>query len=234
MTAAPKPFPRTFYYANAIELFERLAFYGLYIGLSLYLTNIVGMTDVEVGFTLGNWRLVASLSPILCGAIADRITFKRSLVVAFSLYAISYACILLFPERAVVVPALFLGAFAGGFMKPVITGTVVRTSPEGREAEGFGIFYRMINAGSVVGKTLAYFVRRFVALRFVATSSVIASLIALAIAILGYEEPEEGRAKGPALADTLRGYRDALKNLRFAFFLLVVAGFWFMAEQFYM
>ena len=66
-------FPRTFYYANAIELFERLAHYGLYIGLSLYLTNIVHMGDKEVGSTLGNWRLVASLAPIPCGAIADRI-----------------------------------------------------------------------------------------------------------------------------------------------------------------
>jgi dipeptide/tripeptide permease len=232
---AQAPFPRTFYYANAIELFERLAHYGLYIGLSLYLTNVVGMSDVEVGVTLGNWRLVASLAPIACGAIADRITFKRSLIVAFTLYAIAYACLLVFPQRALAIGSLFLAAFAGGFMKPVITGTVVRTSPPGREAEGFGIFYRMINSGSVVGKTLAYVVRRFVALRFVATTSVIASLLALALAIFGYEEPAEGRAeKGPALAETLRGYRDALRNLRFAAFLLVVAGFWFMAEQFYM
>src|SRR5260221_8024128 len=101
-------FPKTFYYANAIELFERLAHYGLYIGLSLYLTNVVGMTDVEVGFTLGNWRMVASLAPIPCGAIADRISFKRSLIVAFTLYAIAYTCILLFPQRALCVASLFL------------------------------------------------------------------------------------------------------------------------------
>ncbi len=235
MTTAPAKFPRTFYYANAIELFERLAHYGLYIGLSLYLTNVVHMTDVEVGVTLGNWRLVASLSPIPCGAIADRITFKRSLLVAFSLYAIAYASLLLFPQKLIAVLSLFLAAIAGGFMKPVIMGTVVRTSPPGRQAEGFGVFYRMINAGSVVGKTLAYVVRRLVALRFVATTSVLASLVALGIAALGYEEPEEGRAeKGPAMRELLAGYGTALRNLRFAAFLLVASGFYFMAEQFYM
>ena len=126
------PFPRTFYVANAIELLERLAHYGLYIGLSLYLVNVVAMTDKEVGSVLGNWRSVASLAPIPCGAIADRLTFKRSLVLAFTLYATAYGTIFLLPQKGPVIAALFLAAFAGGFLKPVITGTVVRTAPEGR------------------------------------------------------------------------------------------------------
>jgi dipeptide/tripeptide permease len=235
--AATQKFPPTFYFANAMELLERLAHYGFYIGLSLYLSNIVKMSDVEVGIVLGNWRLVASLAPIPCGAIADRITFKRSLIIAFSLYATAYAIILALPTRGFVIIGLFLAAIAGGFMKPVIMGTVVRTSPPGRQTEGFGVFYRMINAGSVIGKTLAYGVRRVVALRFVAGTSVIASLCALALAIFAYQEPkDEGAtaAKGPALMETLRGYGGAIKNVRFASFLVIFAGFYFMAEQFYM
>lgn len=233
---APEPFPPTFYWANAMELLERLAHYGFYIGLSLYLSNIVKMSDLEVGFWLGNWRLAASLAPVPCGAIADRFTFKRSLVLAFALYTAAYAGILLFPVRAVVLPCLFLAALGGGFMKPVIMGTVVRTSPPGRQTEGFGVFYRMINSGSVLGKSLAYVVRRVVALRFVAATSVFASVAALGIAIFAYKEPKnEGAApKGPALMDTLRGYGKALKNIRFAAFLVIFAGFYFMAEQFYM
>lgn len=233
--SAPEKFPRTFYYANAMELFERLAHYGFYIGLSLYLTNIVKMTDLEVGFVLGNWRLLGSLAPIPCGAIADRITFKRSLIVAFSLYVTAYGIIVLLPTRAFVILGLALAAVAGGFMKPVIMGTVVRTSPPGRQTEGFGVFYRMINTGSVLGKTIAYGVRRVVALRFVACTSVLASLCALLLAIFAYEEPKDGGApKGPALGETLRGYANALRNVRFACFLVIFAGFYFMAEQFYM
>jgi dipeptide/tripeptide permease len=233
-----QPFPPTFYWANAIELLERLAHYGFYIGLSLYLSNVVKMSDLEVGFWLGNWRLAASLAPIPCGAIADRFTFKRSLVLAFSLYSTAYVGILLFPVRAVVLPCLLLAALAGGFMKPVIMGTVVRTSPPGRQTEGFGVFYRMINSGSVVGKCLAYAVRRIVALRFVAATSVLASLAALGIALFAYQEPKDegggGAARGPALLETLRGYGRAIKNVRFAAFLVIFAGFYFMAEQFYM
>jgi len=235
-TAAPEKFPPTFYYANAIELFERMAHYGFYIGLALYLRKVVGMSDIEVGFTLGNFRFVGSLAPIPCGALADRITFKRSLMLAFTGYATAYATILLVPKKGFVVFALMLAAISGGFMKPVITGTVVRTAPEGRQAEGFAIFYRMVNSGSVVGKTLAFLVRRLVAIRYVSFTSVVASLAALGLAAFVYEEPKASTEvkKGPALSELLRGYREALRNVRFAFFLLVAAGFYFMIEQFYM
>ena len=229
-----EPFPRTFYYANAIELFERLAHYGLYIGLALYLRKVVGMSDIEVGFTLGNYRFLGSLAPIPCGAIADRITFKRSLMIAFAGYSVAYGTLLLVPTKGAVVGALFLAAISGGFMKPVITGTVVRTSPPGRQVEGFGVFYRMINSGSVIGKTLAYGVRRLVAVRFVAATSVVASLISLGIATFLYEEPKDAPAKVPPFKETLKGYGVVLKDLRFVAFLVIFAGWYFMTEQFYM
>ncbi|MFS8070195.1 MAG: MFS transporter, partial [Byssovorax sp.] len=219
---------------NAIELFERLAHYGMYIGLALYLTNVVGYGDVAVGALLGNFRMVGSLAPVPCGAIADRITFKRSLVLAFTLYAVGYIGLFAYPTRAMVPVSLLFLAVGGGFLKPVITGTVVRTAPPGRQVEGFGIFYRMINSGSVVGKSLAYLVRVFVALRYVMITSVVASLVALGLAIFGYTEPTRGAEKKPSFMDTLRGYGDALKNLRFSLFLVLFAGFYFMSEQFYM
>lgn len=233
---AKEPFPRTFYYANGIELFERLAHYGMYIGLSLYLSNVIKMTDIEVGAALGNFRFVGSLAPIPCGAIADRITFKRSLVLAFVLYATGYTTLYLALGKGAAVGSLLLIAFAGGFLKPVITGTVVRTSPKGRQTEGFGIFYRMVNTGSVVGKTLAYVVRRYVAIRFVMITSVVASLVALALSVFGYEEPRDAddAPKKPPLSELLRGYWTALRDLRFTAFLVIFAGFYFMAEQFYM
>jgi dipeptide/tripeptide permease len=234
-TGEKQPFPRTFYYANGIELLERLAHYGVYVGLALYLSNVVKMSDPEVGIVLGNFRFVGSMAPIPCGAIADRITFKRSLMIAFVGYAVGYSCLLAFPAKLPVILSLALIAVSGGFLKPVITGTVVRTSPPGREPEGFGIFYRMVNSGSVLGKSLAYLVRRFVALRLVAATSVVASLAALALAIFAYTEPDDAAAKtkGPGLAVVLRGYGTALRNVRFAAFLVVFAGFYFMSEQFY-
>ena len=236
-TTEPGKFPRTFYYANVIELFERLAHYGFYIGLALYLHKVVEMTDIEVGSTLGLFRSVGSLAPIPCGSIADKISFKRSLMVAFVGYATAYATILFFPQKSLVVGALVLAAVSGGFMKPVITGTVVRTSPPGRQQEGFAIFYRMVNAGSVVGKLLAYAIRLFIAIRWVAASSVFASLCSLGIATFLYEEPVDKDAvakEKPSLGQLLLGYWEALKNPRFVAFLFMISGYYFMIEQYYM
>jgi dipeptide/tripeptide permease len=233
----PGKFPRTFYYANAIELFERMAHYGFYIGLALYLRKVVQMSDIEVGATLGNFRFVGSLAPIPCGAIADKISFKKSLMVAFTGYATAYGTILFFPQKVLVVAALILAAVSGGFMKPVITGTVVRTSPPGRQQDGFAIFYRMVNAGSVVGKILAYGVRVIVAIRWVAATSVLASLTSLGIAAFLYEEPVDKTAvakEKPTFGQLLAGYWTALKDPRFVAFLMMISGYYFMIEQFYM
>lgn len=230
----PEPFPRTFYVANAIELFERLAHYGMYVGLVLYLSNVVGYSDVATGVLMGNFRLVGSLAPIPCGTIADRISFKRALIIAFCLYALGYLGLFLFPTQQVAPFSLLSIAVGGGFMKPVITGTVVRTAPVGRETEGFAVFYRMVNSGSVVGKLLAYGVRVLVKLRFVMLNSLGAILIALGLAAFLYEEPTRGKARSEPFLTILRGYGTALKNLRFSAFLVIFAGFYFMAEQFYM
>jgi POT family proton-dependent oligopeptide transporter len=234
--ASKEPFPKTFYVANVIELFERMAFYGMYIGLSYYMEKVAGFSDQAGGDWLGIFRAVASLAPIPAGAVADRISFKRSLILAFSLYAIGYGSLFsvaLSKSQTLTIVSLMIIAIAGGFMKPVISGTVVRTSPPGRQTEGFGVFYRMINAGSVVGKILAYGVRAALGVSFVMINSVVGSLASLGLAALQYEEPERGKAEPQPLFELLAGYGRALRVLRFTTFLVIFAGFYFMAEQFY-
>src|SRR3954465_1811737 len=104
-----EPFPRTFYYANGIELFERLAHYGMYVGLALYLTNVVGYDDIAVGGLLGNFRLVGSLAPIPPGPIAAPITFQRALILAFGLYALGYFGLFVSPTKVLApISLLFL------------------------------------------------------------------------------------------------------------------------------
>ncbi len=53
-----KSYPRTFWAANTLELFERWAYYGLFNLLALYLigspeTGALGFTQVEKGLIMG-------------------------------------------------------------------------------------------------------------------------------------------------------------------------------------
>ncbi len=150
-----KRFPRTFWAANTIELFERIAYYGMNIVLALYLTRRVGYDDAAAVGMVAIFISSLYLLPIPTGAISDKIGFRNGLFIAFTLLAAGYAALGLFPSKAMVVVALACIALGGSFVKPVISGTVKKTSPEGLSKFGFSVFYMMVNVGGFSGKLIA-------------------------------------------------------------------------------
>ena len=237
------PFPRVFAIAIAIEFLERLAFYGVYINLAVYLGTAVGMTDLEVGAAIGWFGGVRALLPVLVGSIADRIGFKTSLVTAFAMYTFAYASLWAAPTRVLAWTALLGMSIGGAFMKPVISGCVKRYSPEGRQTEGFAIFYQSVNAGSVVGKTATKQIRTGVSLPATFVLAITASVVALFVAIFLFFEPKredeevaapaERETFGALVTSTARSYVTALKEPKLAVFLGVVSGYYLLIEQFY-
>ena len=206
----------------------------MYVGLSRYLTNVIGLGDVETGSAMGTMRLVGQMAPIVCGFIADRITFRISLVIAFVTYIASYSALTIARTPALVLLALLGTAIAGGFMKPVITGTVVRTTSDDERKAGFALFYRMVNLGSVLGKVSAFFVRRTFSLSAVIVNSIVASVLALGITLGMFKEPAtKGEVPKESFGTALRGYWTALRDPVFSIALLTLSGFFFMYEQFY-
>src|SRR5262249_7023510 len=132
MTAAPTTwrFPRAFWFANASELCERAAYYGTFIALRTYLLRIVGLDDVGAGFVAGLFGALIYLFPFFSGAIADRIGFRGSLIIAFALLAAGYGALGCFHTLGPVLLSLLLVVIGGSFVKPVITGTAARSSTE--------------------------------------------------------------------------------------------------------
>jgi len=155
-----KRFPRTFWAANTIELFERIAYYGMNIILAIYLTRRVGFgTELAVSIT-GIFISSLYLLPIPAGALSDKIGFRNGLFIAFSVLAAGYGLLGAFPAKATVIVALALIAIGGAFVKPVISGTIKKTSPEGLSRIGFSIFYMMVNVGGFTGKMIAKALRQ--------------------------------------------------------------------------
>jgi len=81
-------FPRNFWTANTIELFERWAYYGIFNLLALYLTNspetgALGFTQVEKGLIMGIVNAILYFLPVITGAIADKFGYKKVLIIAF-------------------------------------------------------------------------------------------------------------------------------------------------------
>lgn len=240
-TDAPvKPFPRIFWIALLLELLERMAFYGVYINLSVYLGKTVGLTDIETGQLLGVFALVRSWVPLGAGILADRIGFRASLSVSFILYAISYGLLFLLPMRWGAWLAVMGIAVAGAFLKPVIPATVRLYSPEERRTVGFSYFYASVNAGSVVGKTLTKIVREMVSLRASMLNAIVACLVALGITLTLFKEPKSTEApekakqeSAPKANNPLKDVFAAAKNFPLSMFIILISGYYLLIEQFY-
>ncbi len=240
-TAPTKPFPRVFWVAIGLELLERMAFYGVYINLAVYLIKTVGLSEVENGLLLGYFAMGRAWIPIVVGALSDKLGFRRSLLTSFVLYSLSYLSLFAFPSRPGAYFAVSAMCLAGAFLKPVIPGTVRRYSPEGREQTGFSIFYASVNAGSVVGKVLTKIVRTTISLRASMINSVVACIVGLGVALALFHEPKKqeattdaaAAAPAPPAEGTLRALLGAAKNARLMIFLLLVSGYYLLIEQFY-
>ena len=83
-------FPRSFWVANVMELFERGAYYGLNALLAIYLSDQVangglGFSEDMVGLLQSFVYAMTYVVPILGGALADRYGYRKMLLVAFCL-----------------------------------------------------------------------------------------------------------------------------------------------------
>ena len=83
-------FPRTFWTGNAAELCERAAYYGTFIALRTYLIRVVGLDDVQAGVVAGLFGGWIYLVPFFTGAAADRMGFRKALILAFALLTVGY------------------------------------------------------------------------------------------------------------------------------------------------
>ena len=89
--ATMKGFSQAFWVANWVELLERLAYYAVFIVLTIYLSNIWGFSDVEAGIISGLFSALLYFLPTFSGAYADKIGFRSAIILAFFLLTIGYA-----------------------------------------------------------------------------------------------------------------------------------------------
>ncbi len=226
-------FPAAFWIANTIELFERAAYYGTFITLAVFLTRVVGFTDIEAGWIGAFFSSMIYFLPFFSGAIADRMGFRWALALAFALLSIGYATLGLYPVKLPVLLSLALIVVGGSFVKPIITGTVARSSDDTNRARAYSLFYMMVNIGSFSGKTIARPVRVELGLDHVPLYSAGAAFIALLFVLFFYWPKEDPDARPRDMGETLHGMWTALTNLRFLTLILITAGFWAIQGQLY-
>lgn len=251
-------FPASFWAANTIELFERAAFYATASFMVIYFHEILGMSPTFSTFLNGSllWGLVYFL-PILSGTLADKFGFRRLLSISFVILSLGYFIIgnvqqfwpSIIDSKAAetidysvpVILGILLIGIGGSIVKPCIAGTIQKTSGI-RATLGFGIFYMVINIGSISGRGVSYFIRTTFGIPAIFTyAATVFALVGLIIVVFIYREPQyvsdgkkdDQEVNKKTLGQAIAGIFHVLKNIKFLFFLIVIGLFWFIYVQIY-
>jgi dipeptide/tripeptide permease len=243
LDAVRRGFSRTFWVANVLELFERLAYYGSKAILAVYIADQVGLGPEAAGWLAGSvFNTLLYFLPVLAGTVVDRYGFKRSLLACFSIFTVGYFLIGLaglpagqpvveaVGPKAWTLMALVVTAVGGSLIKPSIVGTVARTTTKETASLGYSIYYTLVNFGGAVGPMLAMLVRRNVGISYVLVMSSLITLALVVGTLLFYREPPRPAEAPPptSMAKVVRDMVTVFGNLRFMAFLVIFSGFWAM------
>ncbi|WP_076413747.1 MFS transporter [Shewanella sp. UCD-KL12] len=215
------PLSKTFYVANTMEIFERLAWYGFFTLSSLYMTSPthqggLGFSDSERGLLQGMIPFFLYLFPVVTGALADRYGYRKMFLIAYAIMCPSYFILGQVDSFAGFFIAFMGVALGAACFKPVVTGTVARTTDETNRGLGFGIFYMMVNIGGFLGPFIAGYVRA-ISWDWVFIMSSFWIAVNFIPALLFYKEPTDQNAqKGKPLKAVFADIQEVLGNVRFA------------------
>jgi Dipeptide/tripeptide permease len=250
---------KAFWVANVVELLERAAYYGVFIVITLYLSRILGFNDIQAATIAGVFSACLYLLPTFAGAIADKIGFRSSMILAFSLLTAGYAGLGLFPTmlessglveysmttkftglletniRYAIIPIMALIVVGGSFIKSVITGTIAKETTTENRAKGFSIFYSMVNIGAFSGKTIVKPLREamgnegLITLNYFSASMTFIALIAVFFLYKSAQHAGEGKT----FRQIWKAFIKVCSNGRLLLLIIIITGFWMVQHQLY-
>ena len=256
---AIKGYSQSFWVSNIVELFERMAYYAVFIVLTIYLSTTLGFNDIEASIISGLFSGGLYLLPIFTGAYADKIGFRKSMLIAFSLLTIGYFGLGILPsllsaiglveygettiymglkessEHWLIVPVLFVIMVGGSFIKSIISASVAKETTTENRAKGYSIFYMMVNIGAFTGKTIIDPLRGQIgdeAYIYINYFAALMTLIAL-VAVYFFYNSTKTAGEGKSMAEIGQGFKRIMTNWKLLLLILIVTGFWMIQHQMY-
>ncbi len=256
---AARGYSTAFWTANGVELLERAAWYGVFVAITLYLSRILGYTDIQAATVSGVFSAGLYFLPPFSGAIADQIGFRKALLLAFALLTVGYGGMWLLPtmfesaglveygrevvfngldtsgQKWLFVPVMLIIMVGGSFIKSVITGTVALETTPANRARGYSIFYAMVNIGAFSGKTIVKPLRAELGNEgLVVLNLFSAGMTALAfVAVLVLYKSRVQATKKTSVSEITRSLMAVLSQTRLVVLIVIITGFWMVQHQLY-
>jgi len=230
-------FPKNYWTVITMEFFERGSYYGMMSVLSVYL--VTSITDGGLGFSKEGVGIILSLItfliyllPILSGAIAERFGYRKVLMGAFVVMSLGYFFTGLSNSYFAVFTSLMLVALGAGFFKPIISGTIARSTNEGNSALGFGIFYWVINLGAFLVPLILIPILKEISYTYIFYMAAIATGSMLLLNVFLYKEPKR-QVSTKSIGKVLKEAVMVIKDVRFIALIGIYSCFWILYFQMY-
>ena len=218
-------FPRVFWVANGIEVLERFAYYGIYMGFGIYLQQL-GYSRGDLGIIQSIFLALSYLVPIFSGTFADKYGFKKMLIVAYLAYLPSILLMIFTKSFSGIAITMLSIGFAAGIFKPLISATVRATTDSTNKTLGFGIFYQMVNIGASFGPIVMGKLRGW-SWDYVFITAAAAVGLMFLITLFFYKEPPR-EIEGVTLKKKFKDMGEALSDIKFLVFLILLGVFFWM------
>ncbi len=234
-----------FWICGAMEMVERLAYYGVRQVSSLYATDAasnggLGLEGADVGIIFLFWALMQSFVPVLTGGISDRVGYKETIFASTVFKILGYLLMAWFPSFWGFMAGALVLAFGTGIFKPGIQATIVKATNRRNSSMAWGVFYQTVNIGGFIGPLLAAQLRQ---LEWSHVFYACAGIISLNfLLLLTYREQDKDerlahreKVRSGEIAEVSL-WRDSLRELGrpvLIWYMVLFSGFWFMLMAFW-
>mgnify|MGYP001806146707 FL=1 len=145
----------------AAEMWERFSFYGMQALIVLYMVKVLGFADARASLTFGAYAAFVFLTPIVGGALADRVLgFRLAVIVGGVIIMIGHIVLALPFGSASMFAGMAFVVVGTGFFKSSVSAVVGQLygADDPRRDGGFTIFYMGINVGSLLATLIVGYV----------------------------------------------------------------------------
>ena len=218
-----KSLPRPVWALGVVSLFMDVSSELVHGLLPVYMTAVLGASMVAVGVVEGFAEATASIVKVLSGALSDRLSRRKPLVVfGYTLAALSKPLFPLAASVGLVLAARFMDRVGKGIRGAPRDALIADVTPEGQRGAAFRLRQALDTAGAFVGPLAAIGLMYVFAsdLRTVLWFAVIPAVISVAVLLVWVREP-------PAPTSPLRAnplLLSSLGELPLGYWLVVALG----------
>ncbi len=230
-------FGKSFWTAITMEFFERGSYYGVMSILSVYLVlstdqGGLGFTKEKVGIIKSVITPLLYILPIVAGAIADRFGYRKTLFFAFAVMSSGYFLTSISTSYSAVFLSLTLMAIGAGTFKPIISGTIARTTNESNSSLGFGIYYWSINLGAFLVPLILVPYLKTLGWNYILLMAAFGTGWLLLLNFFVFREPERPQSQ-KSLVQVFADMLLVIKDYKFILTIVIYSGFWILYFQMY-